>query len=209
MKMISNSLIEDTLHDYGVALVPGMTDKISSYISLLLKWNEKISLTTVTTPAEILKFHFGESIFAASVLDFEKSRLADVGTGAGFPGLPLAIAVPSLVVVLIESIGKKCSFLSEVVRTLQLENVIIFRGRMEDFPADSEPHNFVAARALGRLAKLLAWTKGRIAADGKVVLWLGEADSREISMNRGWRWEAPRPITGSERRYLLVGSPNR
>ena len=106
---ISNSFIGDTLRPYGLALEPGIADKIRAYISLLLKWNKKLSLTTVENPEEILKFHFGESIFAASIANFEKSRLADVGSGAGFPGLPLAIIVPSLNVTLIESNGKKCA----------------------------------------------------------------------------------------------------
>jgi 16S rRNA (guanine527-N7)-methyltransferase len=206
--MNSNSIIEDTLHDYGVALAPGVADKFGAYISLLLKWNETISLTTVTNPTEILKFHFGESIFAASIVYFGKSRLADVGSGAGFPGLPLAIIVPSLNVTLIESNGKKCAFLSEVVRSLQLENVSVFRGRMEDFPADVGPLNFVAARALGQHAELLAWARRRAGAGAKVILWLGESDYRKISLNPDLSWDVPKLIPGSERRYLLIGSPN-
>src|ERR1700683_5543907 len=104
---ISNSFIGDTLRPYGLALEPGIADKIRAYISLLLKWNKKLSLTTVENPEEILKFHFGESIFAASAANFSQSRLADVGSGAGFPGLPLALIVPSQEVTLIESNTKK------------------------------------------------------------------------------------------------------
>jgi 16S rRNA (guanine527-N7)-methyltransferase len=207
--MISNSIIEDTLHGYGVIVAPGVAEKVGAYISLLLKWNQTISLTTVTNPTEILKFHFGESIFAASIVNFEKSRLADVGSGAGFPGLPLAIIVPSLNVTLIESSGKKCAFLSEVVRSLQLENVSVFRGRMEDFLPDAEPLNFVAARALGQHAELLAWSRTRAGAGATVILWLGESDHRKISLNSDWRWDVPKLIPGSERRYILIGSPNK
>jgi 16S rRNA (guanine527-N7)-methyltransferase len=206
--MILSSTIEDTLQGYGVVLAPGVADKIGAYISLLLKWNKTISLTTVTNPTEILKFHFGESIFAASIANFEKSRLADVGSGAGFPGLPLAIVVPSLNVTLIESNGKKCAFLSEVVRSLQLENVSVFRGRLEDFPPDAGPLNFVAARALGQHAELLAWASKRAGVGAKVILWLGESDHRKISLNPDWRWDVPKLIPSSERRYLLIGSPN-
>src|SRR5271156_2579310 len=205
MITITKSLIEDTLRPYGVAIESSTADRIRTYISLLLKWNNTISLTTVVDPVEILKFHFGESIFAASIVNFGESRLADVGSGAGFPGLPLAVIVPSLTVTLIESNTRKCAFLSEVVRELQLSNAIVFRGRMEEFPPAPEPFDFIAARALGQFDDLLAWSKENIALSGKVVLWLGEADSREVLQNHDWIWEQPTLIPGSERRYLLVG----
>jgi 16S rRNA (guanine527-N7)-methyltransferase len=203
----SNSDIESQLRPYGVALKSGVAGRIAAYISLLLKWNRTISLTTVTDPSEILRFHFGESVFAASAVKFDESRLADVGSGAGFPGLPLAMVIPGLNVALIESNTKKCAFLLEVVRELRLPNVTVFRGRMEKFPPQSDPLNFVTARALGRHDELLSWTKDHLTSDGKAILWLGEADSSEISRDPGWRWEPPKLIHGSQRRYLLVGSP--
>jgi len=203
---LSNSDIEKRLRPYGVALKSGVTDRIAAYISLLLKWNRTISLTTVTDPTEILKFHFGESIFAASAVNFDQSRLADVGSGAGFPGLPLVLVVPSLGVTLIESNAKKCAFLSEVVRELHLSNVTVVRGRMEEFSPQFMPLNFIAARALGGHDELLSWAKDHLAAKGEVVLWLGEADSSKISLDRDWHWKPARLIPGSERRYLLVGS---
>jgi 16S rRNA (guanine527-N7)-methyltransferase len=207
MKTLSNSLIENTLRPYGVTIESGIAEKIRAYISLLLKWNRTISLTTVTDPEEILKFHFGESMFAASAVNFDQSRLADVGSGAGFPGLPLAMIVPSLKVTLIESNAKKCAFLLEVVRKLLLQNVAVFRGRMEDFPLRSEKFDFVTARALGKYLEILAWAKDHLGAGGRVVLWLGDADSRELPLNPDWAWEPAKLIPGSERRYLLVGSP--
>ena len=95
-----------------------LCERIRTYISLLLRWNQSISLTTVTNSDEILRFHFGESLFAASAFSLENGRLADVGSGAGFPGLPLAMLLPDLNVTLIESNAKKFTFLSEVVREL-------------------------------------------------------------------------------------------
>jgi 16S rRNA (guanine527-N7)-methyltransferase len=207
MEKISIPDVEDALRPYGTALDSGIADKIRTYISILLKWNHTISLTTVNDPTGILKFHFGESIFAASQVDFEKSRLADVGSGAGFPGLPLAIVIPGLDVTLIESNSRKCAFLSEVARELQLPNVTVFRGRMEAFPSRSEPLKYVTARALGHHASLLAWTRRHISPDGRIVLWLGESDSRDVSVNPNWRWEQAERIPGSERRFLLIGSP--
>jgi 16S rRNA (guanine527-N7)-methyltransferase len=203
----SNSQIESLLRQYGVPIGPDLADKIRAYSALLLKWNRTISLTTVTDPVEVIKFHFGESLFAASQLDFRESRLADVGSGAGFPGIPLAMAVPDLQVTLIESNSKKCAFLAEVVRELRLTNIEVLRDRMENTDSSKSPFDLVAARALGHHDELLAWAKENLSAAGRVVLWLGEEDSRELARKTSWTWQEPALIPGSERRYLLVGSP--
>ena len=92
----TNTQISDILRPYGVRTATDLTARIKAYIELLLKWNKSVSLTTVTKGDEILRFHFGESLLALPMLPVEKSRLADVGTGAGFPGLPLAMAKPAL-----------------------------------------------------------------------------------------------------------------
>ena len=207
MKTLSSSEISNALEPYGAAIGPAIADKIRAYITLLLKWNRSISLTTVTDPAEIIRFHFGESVFAASALKFAESRLADVGTGAGFPGLPLALAVPNLDVTLIESNTKKCAFLSEVIRELKLPNATVFRGRMEEFPPASANFDFVTARALGQFDDLLKWSRTHLAPGGKIALWLGDDDARKISRAPGWTWGVPILIPGSKRRYLLRGSP--
>ena len=104
---------------------------VREYVSLLLMWNQSISLTTVTDPDEIISRHFGESMFAAKLISVENCRLADVGTGAGFPGLPLKILSPTLDLVLIESNKKKYAFLSEVVRSLGLKSVEVLPERFE------------------------------------------------------------------------------
>jgi 16S rRNA (guanine527-N7)-methyltransferase len=105
---------------------------IQKYISVLLRWNKKIALTAITDPLDIVRFHFGESMFGAPAVPIRKGRLADVGTGAGFPGLPLKLLVPSLDLVLIESNAKKASFLSECIRELNLTGVDVYRGRVEE-----------------------------------------------------------------------------
>ena len=207
MDIISNSQIENALGPYGVLIGADLAENIRAYSALLLKWNRTISLTTVTDPIEILKLHFGESIFAVSQVNFDQSRLADVGSGAGFPGIPLAMAIPSLDVTLIESNSKKCAFLSEVVRELRLPNVKVLRERMENVDSGQHPFDFIAARALGHHNELLAWARKNVSASGNVVLWLGDVDSRELSRKTDWSWQAPKLIPGSDRRYLLVGSP--
>ena len=203
---LSNSTIAETLRPYGVAISPAVSDSIRVYISLLLRWNAKISLTTVVDPVEILKFHFGESLFAVSKVPMSNGRLADVGSGAGFPGLPLAISVPALEVVLLESNLKKSTFLSEVIRQLKIPNASVWRGRMENWK-EREAFDFVTARALGSLDELLKWSNRALKSNGKAILWLGDRDASVISTAKGWNWSLAIPIPESERRVLLVGSP--
>lgn len=203
----SNLQIEKALNFYRVAPDSELCDRIRIYISLLLKWNRSISLTTVTNPDEILRFHFGESFFAVPTLSIENGRLADVGSGAGFPGIPLAMLVPGLSVTLIESNAKKFAFLSEVARELGLANVLEVRARMEDFERTGSPFDFVTARALGQFEDLLGWCKKQLSVSGRLVLWLGQADVAKISAEPSWKWTAAISIPGSERRFMLSGSP--
>jgi len=205
-EFLSNSRIAEILKPYGVASSPALADSIRTYISLLLRWNSKISLTTVIDPVEILKFHFGESLFALSNIPISDGRLADVGSGAGFPGLPLALVAPSLEVVLIESNLKKATFMSEVVRELKIMNATVWRGRFEDLEQKTGL-SFVTARALGSYDALLKWSSAALNSDGRVILWLGDRDSANISSIESWNWSAPIQIPHSERRVIITGKP--
>jgi 16S rRNA (guanine527-N7)-methyltransferase len=206
MDALSETRIAKLLDPYGVTTKPALAQQIGLYIDLLLKWNSKIALTTVTDPIEIVRFHFGESLFAASCYKFEKSRLADVGSGPGFPGLPLAMLVPDLEVKLIESNQKKCAFLNEVCRQVDISNASVLCGRMASVDSTFD---FVTARALGSFDELLPWVGQRLTRRGRLILWLGESDAEALSRSSGWVWDRPIQIPGSERRFLLSGSPNR
>lgn len=207
MTPLSDDQIAMHLNPYGVTCTPQLCEQIRAYISFLLKWNRKISLTTVTDPAEIVKFHFGECMFAVSSVPIISGRLADVGSGPGFPGLPIRMAANELDLTLIESNTKKATFLAEVVRTIKLDHVTVFRGRMEDLGAGIAPFDFVTARAFGQHDELLCWAHDHLGVSGKVVLWLGEDDAASLSQEPLWSWELPLHIPGSHRRCLLVGSP--
>lgn len=208
-ELISDSQLKKFLDRYSVSVPDGLFASIRTYILMLLKWNSKISLTTVVDPLEILKFHIGESLFAASSVPLENGRLADVGSGAGFPGLPLAMLLPHLDVVLIESNLKKATFMSEVIRTLEMRNVKVSRGRMEEMAVSgADRFDFVTARALGHHEELLAWSRKSLSPFGKVTLWLGSDEATRLSEAVGWNWLNPIPIPDSERRVLLVGSPS-
>jgi len=204
MATITDQAIAGNLLEYGVAATPALCLAIQKYISILLRWNQRIALTTITNPLEIVRFHFGESMFAASVVPIEKGRLADVGTGAGFPGLPLKLLLPSIDLVLVESNAKKASFLSECVRELSLTGVEVYRGRFKDIESEEYRFDFVTARALGGYSDLVRWSHRQLSPGGALVLWLGQQDAME--MLSSYRWRAPVPITGSDRRVLLIGS---
>jgi 16S rRNA (guanine527-N7)-methyltransferase len=203
---LSDSQIQTALSPYGASLNPSQCDAVRTYIDLLLRWNGRISLTTVTDPDEILRFHIGESISAISAVPIEKGRLADVGSGAGFPGVPLALFLPHLDVTLIESNAKKATFLSEVQRQLNLHRVRVFRGRAEELVAQGAKFDYVTARAVGRYDELLLWSSKILNPAGKAVLWLGDKDALEVSAYPGWTWHARQKIVGSQKRFLLAGA---
>ncbi len=211
---MSNQEIADILREYSVVAdaKSSLVAAIQVYISLLLQWNRSISLTTVTDPEEIVRFHFGESFFAASAVPITSGRLADVGSGAGFPGLPLKMLIPALDLVLVESNAKKATFLTEVHRKLALDRVRVFRGRMEKLSTEEsagavEPgFDFVTARAFGQFEELLVWANDHLTRLGRICLWLGEDDLGVVSRDSGWSWDAPIRIPASKRRFILTGS---
>jgi 16S rRNA (guanine(527)-N(7))-methyltransferase RsmG len=207
LNRLSNTEIRSSLLVYGIRATDDLCDQIRTYIDVLLRWNRKISLTSVTIPAEIVRFHFGESLFATTVVRIAESRLADVGSGAGFPGLAIHLLDPASEVVLIESNAKKATFLSEVSRELNLEKVQVFRGRMEEFHRVVPEMNAVSARALGQHDELLAWSHSLLKPAGRLILWLGEQDVLEVTKNQSWLWMKPVNIPASKRRFVLVGSP--
>jgi 16S rRNA (guanine527-N7)-methyltransferase len=204
----SNSLdlpVMRNLEPYGVLVTAAVSEAIQEYIRLLMHWNRRIALTSLTDAEEILRFHFGESLFAWHAVPIENGRLADVGTGAGFPGLALKLFRPGLHVTLLESNAKKCAFLREVVRTLSLTEVEVVRQRFEDCAVPGPKFDFIASRALGGLDPLLSWSLSVLGDYGRVVLWVGLQDARRISRVEGWTWREPIAIPGTKKRMLLIG----
>ena len=204
-----NTLPEDAvrraLERYSLAATAEQIEQISAYISLLLVWNEKVNITSIRDPREILYRHFCESMLARTVVPMEKGRLADVGSGGGFPGLPLKIISPDLEVLLIESNTKKATFLAEVVRELGLMGVRVMVRPYEELGEEIAPVDFVCTRALGDFDQLLSWATSRQLAVKSVVLWVGGADILKLSHQAGWTWREPVPVPDSLRRFILVG----
>lgn len=204
---ISSTQIRAELGCYQVSVDDSQLAQIREYMSLLLRWNRSTSLTAITSPAEIVRRHFGESMFAARLLPVENCRLADVGTGAGFPGLALKIAAPNIGLILIESNRKKCAFLAEVVRALGMQNVEIRAERFEGIHSLDLSLDIVACRAVGDFKRLLQWSKSSLAHRGHTVLWVGAEDATRIARDQGWIWKPAVRIPESQRRFILIARP--
>jgi 16S rRNA (guanine527-N7)-methyltransferase len=178
---------------------------IQRYIALLLKWNEKINLTAIREPLEILYRHFCESMYAADAVPLKRGRLADVGSGGGFPGLPLKIIRPELEIFLVESNIKKATFLAETIRELELEGARVIVSRYQDLSEEVTPLDVVCSRAVGEFGGFLEWAGSREVSANQVVLWIGGGDLELAKKEPGWDWRDPIAIPQSLRRFLLVG----
>ena len=146
------TLLEPLLATLKLHLTPSQLDLLDRHYRLLTLWNRRMNLTSIHYPATIVRRHFGESLFVASCLGLRAGRLADIGSGAGFPGFPIAVLQTNLQVTLIESAAKKAAFLKEISRGV--ENVQVLHQRFE---AGTDQYDCVVARAvaLEPLAKQL------------------------------------------------------
>jgi 16S rRNA (guanine527-N7)-methyltransferase len=197
---------------------------ISTYIDLLLRWNARINLTAIRQPEEIVTRHFGESLFAArhlfprvarapSPASASQSdptapghalRLLDVGSGAGFPGLPIKVWATLIHLTLIESNHKKATFLREVARALTLTNVNVFPGRAEDYP--NPPAEVVTLRAVERFETTLPTAASLTAPNGRLALLISESQlARTYALAPRFVWLKPLSVPLSSSRILLLG----
>ncbi|HUL16216.1 MAG TPA: 16S rRNA (guanine(527)-N(7))-methyltransferase RsmG [Terriglobales bacterium] len=179
--------------------------QIQQYMAMLLAWNDKVNLTAIRDPLEILNRHFCESMFGASLLPKTSCRLADVGSGGGFPGLPLKIIRPDNYVFLIESSVKKATFLAEVVRELKLTDTRVLVSRYEELGEEVAPLDVVCSRALGEFEGFLQWAGGPRVGAQEVIFWIGKSDAEAIRGIPGWRWGQVMDVPRSLRRCLLAG----
>ena len=178
---------------------------ISTYIDLLLKWNARINLTAIREPNEIVQRHFGESLFTAKYLleNKQPQTAIDLGSGAGFPGVPFAILAPEVKVTLIEAQQKKATFLRELVRVLNVKNVKVFDQRAESYP---ETADLVMLRAVEKFEEALKMAVRLAKPGGSVVLMVGSSQvGLACSLGSGVSWAKPVEVPCSSSRELLVG----
>jgi len=208
------------------SLAPDQIQYISTYIDLLLRWNSRVNLTSVRDPEEIVTRHFGESLFAAQhlfpdpLVDKSPARpsVIDVGSGAGFPGLPIKIWAPDIYLTLIESNQKKATFLREVARTLTLTDVDVFAGRVADFKdkqgisqtsaaSPLRTPNVVTLRAVERFDEILPAAAGLVAPAGRLAVLIGQGQlERARQLLPSLTWDQPIKLPQSSGRFLLLGT---
>ena len=177
------TLLMDCAAEMGIALTDDAAARLLHYMDLLLEWNEKMNLTAITDPREVVLKHFADSLTALSVLPAGKTlRVADVGTGAGFPGLPLAIAAPAWEVTLMDALQKRVKFLEAVTDALGMEKVACLHLRAEDAgksPAHREQYDAVVSRAVARLSVLAEYALPLVRVGGMFVALKGPAVGEE------------------------------
>ncbi len=204
----------------GIPHAQDLPGKLLKYHEMLLDWNTRMDLTAVTDEAEMIDRHYVDSLSALAIpgLIPTTGTLIDVGTGAGFPGLPLALACPQLRVTLMDAQQKRLNFLQAVIDELDVRNVTLVHARAEDgaqFPHLREKFDVAVARAVASLAVLSEYLLPYVRVGGKAVCWKGPALAEEMQQGRraafllGGKVEEPVPVAFPDREWQHLLLPIR
>ena len=173
--------MKDLFLEYGINLTDDQLEKFNKYYELLIFYNERFNITAITEKIDVYKKHFIDSILGAELIT--SGSLIDVGSGGGFPAIPLKIMSENLSVTLLEATGKKCEFLRTVVKELNLTNVNVVNNRAELLAkVDNYRENFdyCSARAVARLNTLLEYCLPFVKVGGKFVAFKGDATDEVV-----------------------------
>ena len=181
--MFDRDLFARCAAPYGVEVTPELTERLGTYARLLVEWNEKMNLTAITDPVGIAVKHFADSLTVAPLLPDGEFSLIDVGTGAGFPGVPLALLRPDCRLTLLDSLNKRLVFLEEVCRAVELPVTLIHAraeegGRRADL---REQYDVAVARAVAALPVLSEYCLPFVKVGGKFLALKGPDADRERS----------------------------
>ena len=166
----------------GIELKEEQLEKFYLYMNILLEWNEKINLTAITNEEEIILKHFVDSLTINKYIEEGKS-IIDVGTGAGFPGIPIKILREDLKVTLLDSLNKRINFLNEVIEKLDLKNIKCIHGRAEEFGKNKnyrEKYDFATSRAVANMSTLSEYLIPFVKVGGKVLAMKGDKAEEEL-----------------------------
>lgn len=179
-----NDILREKAIESGITLTDDQIEKLRIYYELLVEWNEKMNLTALTEPEDVALKHFCDSILLLSYADVkEGSSLIDVGTGAGFPSVPIKIVRPDIKLCLLDSLNKRLIFLQEVVDKLGLENVKIVHARAEDGARKAdlrEKFDYSTSRAVAQLNVLSEYCLPYVKVNGSFLAMKGKYSEEEI-----------------------------
>ncbi len=195
--------IEKAFAEAGIAGMPASAyEQFQAYLELLLRWNQRLSLTAVRDPEQIIRRHFVESAFAAQHLPQGVANLLDYGSGAGLPGIPIAICRPEIRVTLAEAQGKKVSFLREALRVLSLDGEV-YDGRVETMPQQLR-FDAVSMRAVEKMTLAIPIAVQRV---GKylVLLTTGQSAPSFREFTPELTWLEPIPVPSTEQMIVSIG----
>ena len=170
----------------GITLSEIQLKQFYNYMNLLIEWNKKINLTAITEPNEIILKHFVDSLTISKYIS-DGTRVVDVGTGAGFPGIPLKIYRQDIEITLLDSLQKRINFLDEVIKELNLEKIEIIHSRVEDFGKDKryrEKFDIATSRAVANLATLSEYLLPLVKVGGKVISMKGSLIEEELENSK-------------------------
>jgi len=177
--------INEAFERNGIFVTEKKINQFKTYLDFLIEYNEKVNLTAITKPEEIIDMHFVDSLSARSLNELtENAKCADIGTGAGFPGVPLAIVRDDISVALVDSLQKRLVFLNELKEKIGLTNVYTVHGRSEDLGRSTdmrERFDCVFSRAVARLNVLCELDIPFVKKDGYMLAWKGPAFNEEIT----------------------------
>lgn len=174
-------------NEYGLTLDAQAIERFSLFLTELLEWNQRFNLTAIREPAEIEVKHFLDSLTIQSVFHKTPTKIIDVGTGAGFPGLALKILWPTSQLTLVESIHKKAEFCSHMVEVLKFSDVSVLARRVEEVghdPLHRECYDLVTARAVAKMSVLLEYLLPLAKPGGLVVMQKGENGAQEAETSQ-------------------------
>lgn len=198
--------LEVALQQAGLAPLPfEALARFETYMQLLLKWNARMNLTAIRGPFEIARRHFLECIQCAQALPkIPNASLLDYGSGAGFPGIPIAICRPEIRVTLAESQRKKAAFLREAVRRLNL-NAEVYDSRVEQMPVERQ-FSFTTLRAVDKMREAAMAAMARIAPGGWIVLFATEKTESELKAGiTGVEWSPGLRVSGTNQGLIMMG----
>lgn len=191
----------------GITLNREMTEQFRIYQEILLDWNERMNLTTITDPEDIQNKHFLDSLTCVIPLDKETGKLIDIGTGAGFPGIPIKIAKPGLTVTLLDSLNKRIKFLDEVIARLNLVGINTVHGRAEECARSNdhrEIYDFAFARAVAKLNVLSEYCLPYVKTGGLFISQKGIDYEQEVAMSK----DALKKLGGRIEEIMPVSIPD-